>query len=43
MQNPNEYDEDAMGGISKLEMLKQNLMGEDCKRLPQILQPPWEA
>ena len=39
-QDPYEHEEDVMGGIFELEMLKPSLMGGGFKILPHILQPP---
>ena len=39
-QDPYEHEEDAMGEMSELEMLRQSLMGGGFKILPHILQPP---
>ena len=39
-QNPNEYEDDAIGEMSKLEMLRHNIMGGVFKILLQIFLPP---
>ena len=39
-QDPYELEEDSMGEMYRLGILKHNAMEEDIKRLPQILQPP---